>query len=224
MKMTCAGSGCAGTRRAACVRVRRPTLDDRHACTRSGRAMHQSRRRTRTRSTPSLTINSHLRACPPSQPPSNWPSPELPPWPSVGLDTQLHGILRIHNPGRLDTRAHDRQQFSRRTSSDCTRVKRACVRMRPTTLDKRHACTRSERAAHQNPHAQPPPPPCSPPRLSTFTATTKLAESRAETLTKCRLWHYSVAWDPSVREPGHVVTRLMTASNFPHAPALAAQG
>ena len=32
MKMPCAGSGCAGTKR-ACVSMRHPTLDDRHVCT-----------------------------------------------------------------------------------------------------------------------------------------------------------------------------------------------
>ena len=102
--------------------------------------------------------------------------------------------------------------------------------MRPRTLDKRHACTHSGRAArpsrrrprtrgHSLSH-----PNISPPSPSAFTATITLVELRAENLTKCRPWHYSVAWDPCVRKPGHLDARLMTASNFPRAPAVTAQG
>ena len=96
--------------------------------------------------------------------------------------------------------------------------------MRHPTLDDRHTCTRSGPAAHQNPRAQPPSPPCSPPHLSTFTATIKLTESRAETLAKRRPWHYRVAWDTSVQKPRRLDARLMIASSScAHVPALAAQ-
>ena len=81
-------------------------------------------------------------------------------------------------------------------------TRRACVRMRHPTLDERHACTRSGRAAHHNPRAHPPPPPCSPPRLSTYTATIRIPDVRAETFTLGTRLHKTppskslAAWTP----------------------------
>ena len=120
--------------RRACVRMRPPTLNDRRVHTHT---QHMSRapERRRTRVHALLSYPSHLCVCPPSQPPSNWPSPDLTPWSSVGLDTWLHGAPPCPQhwpPGRP---AHDRQQIPTRASSGCTGKKKECVRMRRPTLD-----------------------------------------------------------------------------------------
>ena len=71
------------------------------------------------------------------------------------------------------------------------------MRMRPPTLDKRHACTPSGPAAYQN--IRRPTPRHSPPCPSAFTATIELAKLRAETLAKRRPWYNTAARDPSVK-------------------------